>query len=193
MAYLIVGLCLFLGVHSVRIFADDWRTAVHMRIGEQAFKGIYSVLSLLGLGLIVWGFGIAREIPVLLWLPPLGLRHAASLLNILAFVFVAAAYVPGNAIKSRVHHPMVLGVMTWALAHLLANGNVAHVLLFGAFLIWAVLDFISACRRNHVDGLQYPVGSLSATFLAVGMGVLLAAVFAVWLHGILIGVKPFSG
>lgn len=192
MAYLVLGLLLFLGVHSLRIVADGWRTQAVARVGEKAFKGIYSLLSVLGLGLIVWGFGLAREAPVQLWLPPAGMRHAAALLNVLAFVMLVAAYVPGNAIKARLHHPMVLGVKTWAFAHLISNGNLAHVVLFGAFLAWAVLDFISLRRRDRVLAIRYPAGTLSATMVTLLLGVVLAGVFALWLHGWLIGVKPFG-
>lgn len=192
MAYLILGLLIFLGVHSVRIFADDWRTRTRTRLGENTFKGLYSVLSLVGLGLLIWGFGLARETPTQLWLPPKGMRHLAALLNMLTFVFLAAAYVPGNAIKARVHHPMVLGVKTWAFAHLIANGNLAHVLLFGAFLAWAVLDFISARRRDRAQNIHYPPGTLSATLLSVAVGIVLAAAFALWFHGWLIGIKPLG-
>jgi uncharacterized membrane protein len=152
MAYLILGLVVFLGVHSVRIVAEDWRTQTRARIGENTFKGVYSALSLLGFALVVWGFGVAREMPVLLWSPPVGMRHAASLLTLIAFVLLAAAYVPRNAIKARVHHPMVLAVKSWALAHLLANGGLAHLVLFGAFLLWAVLDFIASRRRDRALG-----------------------------------------
>jgi uncharacterized membrane protein len=188
MVYLILGLCIFLGIHSVRIVADDWRTLTRQRIGENAFKAMYSLLSLVGLGLIIFGFGLARETPISLWLPPVGLRHASALFSGLAFVLLVAAYVPANAIKARVHHPMVLGVKTWALAHLLANGNLAHVVLFGSFLAWAVLDFISLRRRDRAQGLVYPAGKLSATLLTVLLGVVLAGVFALWLHGLLFGV-----
>ena len=146
-------------------------------------------MSLLGLALIVWGFGLAREVPVLLWLPPAGLRHAAALLNVLAFVLLAAAYVP-NSIKARLHHPMLLAVKTWALAHLLANGNLAHVVLFGR--AWGVLAFVSCRRRDRALQTAYPPGTAAATGLTVLVGVLAAGVFALWLHGLLIGVKPFG-
>ena len=192
MAYLIFGLLLFLGVHSVRIFADSWRTQTIARVGENAFKGGYTLLSLLGFVLIVWGFGVAREVPVVLWTPPPAMRHAAALFNVLAFVLLMAAYVPRNGIKSRVHHPMVLGVKTWAFAHLISNGNMAHVVLFGAFLAWAVLDFISSRRRDRAQGVQYPSGTVSATMLTVLLGVVVSGVFAMWLHGLLIGIKPFG-
>ena len=192
MVYLIFGLLIFLGVHSVRIFANDWRTQTIASVGEKSFKGIYTGLSLLGFGLIVWGFGQAREVPTQLWTPPAMLRHIAALFNVLAFVLLMAAYVPGNGIKARVHHPMVLGVKTWAFAHLISNGNLDHVVLFGAFLVWAVLDFISARRRDRALSTRYPVGSVSATVLTVLLGIGMAGVFAMWLHGMLIGVKPFA-
>ena len=192
MAYLVLGLILFLGVHSVRIYADGWRTQTIARIGENAFKGVYSVLSLVGFALVIWGFGVARETPVLIWLPPQPMRHIAALLNVVAFVLLAAAYVPGNAIKARVHHPMVLGVKTWALAHLISNGTLAHMVLFGAFLAWGVLDFISSRRRDRAQNIQYPAGTANATLVTVVVGVIAAGLFAVWLHGLLIGVKPFG-
>jgi uncharacterized membrane protein len=192
MTYLVLGLVIFLGVHSTRIFADGWRSRTIARLGENAFKGMYSLVSLAGLALIIWGFSLARETPTLLWLPPTGMRHVAALLNVLAFVFLAAAQVPKNAIKARVHHPMVLGVKTWAFAHLISNGNLAHVVLFGAFLVWAVVDFISLRRRDRAQGMQYPAGTASGTAQAVLSGVLVAGVFAMWLHGLLIGVKPFG-
>ncbi len=176
----------------MRIFADGWRTQTVARVGANGFKAGYAMLSLLGFALIVWGFGIARETPSVLWTPPHGMRHGAALFNVLAFVLLAAAYVPRNGIKARVHHPMVLAVKTWAFAHLISNGNLAHVVLFGAFLAWAVLDFISARRRDRAQGIQYPAGTGSATAFTVLLGVLLAAVFAMWLHGLLIGIKPFG-
>ncbi|MEY4737354.1 MAG: hypothetical protein RL302_1673 [Pseudomonadota bacterium] len=192
MAYLILGLVVFLGVHSVRIVAEDWRTQTRARVGENTFKGVYSVLSLLGFALIVWGFGVARETPVQVWSPPIGMRHAASLLTLIAFVFLAAAYVPRNAIKARVHHPMVLAVKSWALAHVLANGGLAHLVLFGAFLLWAVLDFIASRRRDRALGTTYPAGTASGTGITIVVGVVAWVAFAFWLHGLLIGIRPFG-
>jgi uncharacterized membrane protein len=192
MAYLIAGLVIFLGVHSVRIFADGWRTQTLARMGEGAYKGIYSLLSIAGFALIIYGFGLARETPVVLWTPPVGLRHAASLLTLIAFVFLTAAYVPRNGIKARFHHPMVLGVKFWALAHLLANGQLAQVLLFGSFLAWAVLDFIACRRRDRATGAQYAAGSLSMTVVTLVAGGLAWMAFALHLHGWLIGIRPFG-
>ncbi len=192
MTYLILGLVIFLGVHSVRIVADDWRTQTRSRLGELPWKGLYSVASLIGFGLLVWGFGLARQQPVQLWSPPLAMRHLAALLTLVSFVLLAAAYVPGNGIKARLHHPMVLATKVWALAHLLANGNLAHVVLFGAFLVWAVFDFTASRRRDRVDGTQYPAGKAGATAITVVVGLLAWLAFAKWLHGLLIGVRPFG-
>lgn len=152
MAILIIGLALFLGIHSVRIVAERWRQAQIARVGGNAWKLGYSVLSAAGLALIVWGYGLARTAPVVLWTPPTGMRHAAGLLTLIAFVFIAAAYVPRNHIKARFHHPMVLGVKAWAVAHLLANGSVADLLLFGSFLAWAICAFIAARKRDRLAG-----------------------------------------
>ncbi|MBK5103445.1 MAG: NnrU family protein [Burkholderiales bacterium] len=192
MTVLILGLIVFLGVHSTRIFAEDWRTAQRKRLGENAWKGIYSVVSIVGFGLIVWGFGLARQQPVVLWIAPAAMRHIAALLMLIAFVLLAATYVPRNAIKSHLHHPMVLSVKVWAFAHLLANGKLADLLLFGAFLAWAVADFIAARKRDRAAGTQYSAGTAGATAAAVAVGAVIWAVFAIWLHGVLIGVRPFG-
>lgn len=192
MTYLLLGLAIFLGTHSVRIVADGWRARMLQRLGEGGWKGLYSVVSLLGFVLIIWGFGQARQQPVQLWSPPLAMRHLASLLTLLSFILVTAAYVPRNGIKARLHHPMVLGVKTWALAHLLANGNLAHVLLFGAFLIWAALSFSAARRRDRAAGTVYAPGNMPATLLTLALGTGGWVVFALWLHGLLIGVRSFG-
>lgn len=192
MDYLVLGLLLFLGVHSLRLFADGWRARTIARIGAMPWKGLYSLASLAGLGLIVWGFGLARAQPEALWTPPLAMRHLASLLTLIAFVLLSAAYVPGNRIRARLHHPMVLGVKVWALAHLLANGNLAHLLLFGSVLLWAALDFRSARRRDRANQTVYPPGRSGPTLLAVGVGLVAWALFAFVLHGLLIGVKPIG-
>ena len=192
MSYLILGLIIFLGVHSVRIVADDWRTQSRSRLGALPWKALYSVASLAGFALIVGGFGLARQLPVQLWQPPLAMRHLASLLTLISFVLLAAAYVPRNGIKARVHHPMVLAVTVWALAHLLSNGNLAHVLLFGSFLLWSVLDFSTARRRDRAAGTLYPGGTAGATGITVALGVGAWIAFALWLHGWLIGVRPLG-
>lgn len=192
MTLLILGLVLFIGAHSIRIFANDWRTAMIGRIGPLPWKGFIAVLSLVGFVLIVWGFGIARQQTVQLWAPPSGMRHLAALLTLIAFVLLIAAYVPGNAIKAKLHHPMVLAVKVWALAHLLANGTVEHVVLFGAFLVWAVLSFRAARGRDRAAGTVYPAGNAGATAITVVVGAAAWAGFAFWAHGTLIGVRPIG-
>jgi uncharacterized membrane protein len=192
MTALILGLVIFLGAHSVRIFGEGWRTATRQRIGENAYKGIYSLVSLAGFVLLVWGFGQARQQPVLLWTPMVWTRHLAALLMLVSFVFLAAAYVPGNAIKARLHHPMVLGVKTWALAHLLANVTLADTVLFGSFVAWAVLSFRAARARDRAAGTVYAPGSAAMTGVTVAAGIIAWAVFAFWAHGALIGVRPFG-
>lgn len=192
MTYLILGLVIFLGAHSVRIVNDAWRTKTRARLGEPLWKALYSAISLVGLALIVWGFGLVRQQPVQLWNPPTGMRHLAALLTLISFVLLVAAYVPGNRIKARVHHPMVLGVIGWALAHLLSNGNVGHVVLFGSFLIWASFDFVAALQREGVAGTHLPRGTAGATGITVAIGVGTWIAFALWLHGLLIGVRPLG-
>ncbi|MBK9359727.1 MAG: NnrU family protein [Rubrivivax sp.] len=192
MTALILGLLIFLGAHSVRIVAEPWRARTIARIGEGAWKGGYSVLSAVGLALIVWGYGAARQDPVALWAPLTWARHLGGLLTLVAFVLLAAAYVPGNGIKARLHHPMVLGVKVWALAHLLANHTLADLLLFGGFLLWAVLDFRAARRRDVANGTRYPAGSLAGTGIAVVAGMAAWAFFAFWAHAAWFGVRPFG-
>ena len=192
MSLLILGLVLFLGVHSVRTVADGWRTRMRERLGEGRWKGLYSLLSFAGLIFIVWGYGLARQDPVLLWSPPVAMRHAASLLTLAAFILLVAAYVPRNAFKARLHHPMVLSVKVWALAHLLSNGNLADVLLFGGFLLWAVLDFRAARLRDRAQGTAYPSGTLAGTAMTVVLGLVAWAAFAFWGHALLIGVSPMG-
>lgn len=192
MTVLILGLVIFLSVHSVRIFAEGWRSGVRARVGENAYKGVYTLLSLAGLALIVWGYGQARLAPVMLWTPMLWTRHLAALLMLVSFILLAAAYVPKNGFKAAVHHPMVLGVKVWALAHLLANHTLADLLLFGSFLVWAVLNFRAARQRDRAAGTRYAAGTAAGTFTTVVVGVLAWAVFAFWAHGWLFGVRPFG-
>jgi uncharacterized membrane protein len=192
MTLLILGLILFLGTHSVRIFAEDWRGRQVARLGEQRWKGIYSLVSLAGFVFLVWGYGMARAEPVLLWNPPVWTRHLAALLTIPAFILLVAAYVPGTRIKAAVKHPMVLGVKVWAFSHLIANGTLADVLLFGSFLVWAVVDYRSARGRDRAAGTRYVAGPISRDILAVVIGLVAWAAFAMWLHGLLIGVRPFG-
>jgi len=191
MVYLVLGLVIFLGAHSVRIVADDWRGAQLARLGEKRWKGMYTIVSLIGFALIVWGYGQSRMAPVDLWSPPLWTRHLASLLTLLSFILITAAYVPRNHLKQWIGHPMVAGVKVWALAHLLANGRLADVVLFGAFLVWAIFDFRAARRRDRLACTRYPAGTLARDVVTVVIGAVAWVVFAFYLHALLIGVRPF--
>jgi len=192
MSFLVLGLVLFLGAHSVRVYAGPWREAQLARLGEMRWKGMYSLISAVGLGLIVWGYGMARVDSPVLWATPPWTRHLAALLTLPAFVLLVAAYLPGSHLKAAVGHPMVAGVKFWALAHLLANGNLADATLFGAFLIWAVLDFISARRRDRLAGRTYPALGWSRDAMALVIGLVAWALFALYGHAWLIGVRPFG-
>jgi len=192
MAILILGLVIFLGVHSTNLFAPDWRKQQVAKLGIGPWKGLYALVSLVGLVLIVWGYALARANMVWLWVPPVGLRHIAALLMLVAFVFLAAAYVPGTHIKARVGHPMLLAVKTWAVAHLLSNGTLADLVLFGGFLAWAVPLYIVLRKRDRAAVTTYPAVGATRDGMAVAIGVLLWVAFAFFLHRWLFGVAPFG-
>ncbi|MGB3269633.1 MAG: NnrU family protein [Rhodanobacter sp.] len=192
MPLLILGLLLFLGVHSLRVFADGWRSRQLARWGELRWKGFYSLASLVGFALLVWGFALARQQPTLLYVPPLALRHLNALFTLVAFVLVAAAYIPRNHLKARLGHPMLLGVKSWAFGHLLATGMLHDVVLFGAFLLWAIVLFASSRRRDRRAATVRPAGTLAGDALTVLVGVAAWLAFALWLHRWLIGVNPLA-
>lgn len=192
MSVMILGLVIFLGAHSVRIVADDWRRAQIARFGELAWKGGYSLVSLVGLALAIWGFGQMRLEPAVVWFPPLGLRHAVALLMLPAMILLVAAYVPGNAIRARLGHPMLLAVKLWAFAHLLANGRLGDIVFFGAFLVWAIVAFAAARRRDRAAGIDAPASRLSSTLATLAIGLVAYYLFAMHLHGWIIGVPAIA-
>jgi uncharacterized membrane protein len=192
MGILVIGLLLFLGVHSIRIVAEPWRTAMRARIGEGPWKGLYALISAVGFVLIIWGYGIARREPTVIWTPPMGIRHLTILLVAIAFILIAAAYVPGNRIKRWIGHPMAAGTAFWAFGHLIANGTASAVLLFAAFLVWAIASFLSARHRDQVAGTTYPAGTIGRDVVTVVGGLVVWAVFGFLLHGPLIGVSPMG-
>ena len=191
MLLLILGLILLLGMHSVHMLAPRWRGRVVARIGLLPWKGLYSVVTIAGFVLSVIGFGMARTQPHLLYAPPLWLKHLNALFTLAAFVLIAAAYVPRNHLTAKLGHPMLAGVKAWALGHLLATGFLHDVVLFGAFLAWAVADFMVSRRRDRAAGTVYPAGTAMGDVLAVVIGVAAWAIFAFLLHQRLIGVNPF--
>jgi uncharacterized membrane protein len=192
MTLLVLGLIIFFGVHSLRIVANDWRTAQIARIGEGPWKGLYSLASVLGLVLIVWGYGAARATSPILWNPPDWTRQLTIVLTLVAFVLVAAAYVQGTRIKAWLGHPMLAGVKVWALAHLIGNGTLAGVILFGTILVWAIVDFAASRRRDRAAGVTYPSGTLAGDAIAAFVGAIAWVIFAFFLHGWLIGVRPLG-
>lgn len=190
MTTLILGLLLFLGAHSLSIVNDPWRNRMQARLGEIGWKGVYSVVSIVGFVLIVQGYAAARLDPVVIYTPPTALRHVALLLLVPVFPLLLSTYLPGR-IKSAAKHPMLVATKLWAVAHLLANGNLADVLLFGGFLAWAVADRISLKRRNPRALHTAPAGKLNDVIAVVG-GLALYVGFVMWLHVWLIGVSPIS-
>jgi uncharacterized membrane protein len=189
MSLLILGLVLFLGIHSVSIVAPGWRDAQVARLGEKPWKGLYAVTSIVGFALLVYGYGLARQAPVVLYTPPTALRHVALLLMLPVFVLLLAAYLPGR-IKTATKHPMLLATKLWATAHLLANGTLADVLLFGGFLAWAVADRISFKRRTPRPLPGAGPARAANDVIAVVAGLALYVFFVVWAHAWLIGVRP---
>ncbi len=192
MTLLLLGLLLFLGPHAVHLVAPGWRAALIARHGELRWKGGYALLSLLGLVLIVYGYGEARLAPQVGWVPPTWTRHLAALLLLPAFVLLTAADVPGNRIRQRLGHPMVAGVALWASAHLLANGTLADLLLFGSILVWSLASFLVCRARDRAAGVTRPKGRASRDVATLVVALALWALFAFWLHGALFGVRPFG-
>ncbi|NEX21442.1 NnrU family protein [Thiorhodococcus mannitoliphagus] len=188
MALLILGLILFLGTHSISIVKPGLRTSVVERFGVPAWQGVYAIFSLVGFVLIVNGYDATRDAPIVLYDPPTWMKHITLLLMLPVFTFLFAAYLPGR-IQSAVKHPMLLAVKIWALAHLLANGNLGDVLLFGSFLAWAVADRISLKRRAGPPVQGAPPSKVNDAIAVVG-GLVLYVLFIFWLHHALFGVAP---
>jgi uncharacterized membrane protein len=192
MAVLVLGLVLFLGVHSTRIFADGWRTGMIARLGPLPWKGLFAAASLIGFIVMVWGFRMARQDTLVLWTSPAWMKHVTAVLMMVSMILFVSAYIPRNSFKARLHHPMVLSVKVWALAHLLAVGVAADVVLFGALLVWAVLSFRAARQRDRANNTVYPPGNAVGTTIAIAVGLVAWSVFAMLLHGPLIGVRPLG-
>jgi len=187
MVMLVVGLALFLGIHSVAMVNEGVRDGLIEKLGEGPWKGIYSVVSLVGFALIVMGFGAARMAPSFVWTPPTGLRHVALLVLLPVFPLLFAAYLPGR-ISRLARHPMLLATGLWGAAHLMANGTLADLLLFGGFAGWALLDALSFRTRTQRAIPMAPEGKLNDIIAVVGgLGTYVA--FVLWLHTLLIGVS----
>jgi uncharacterized membrane protein len=190
MSTLVIGLVLFLGVHSISMVNARWRDRMVARLGEPVWQGLYGLVALAGFALIVWGYGLAREAPVVLYAPPVWLRHVALLLMVFVFPLLLAAYLPGR-IQTATQHPMLAATKLWAVAHFLANGSLADVVLFGSFLVWAVADRISFRHRPARPVPGAPPGKAN-DLIAVVAGLGLYVAFLFWLHPLLFGVSPLG-
>lgn len=186
MALLIVGLIVFLGVHLLPTLPDV-RERLLARFGERGYKGLFDAGSIIGFVLLVWGYSRAPFIPV--WDPPVWTRHLAIVLMIPAFILIVAAYRPGR-IKQTLKHPFLVGVKLWALAHLLANGDVASIILFVSILAYAVFDRITVKRRGNTGLPNLGPPSARNDVIAIGAGLAVYVAFLFWLHPLLIGVSP---
>ena len=193
LAALIAGLLLLLGIHSLRIVADPWRTKQRERFGELGWKAIFSLASVIGFAVVVVGYGESRPNSPWLWHPAIWGRHVAALLTLPAFVLLLAAYVPGTRIKAAVGHPMLAGIVLWASAHLVANGKLCDAILFGGFLLWAVADYFSCRRRDKAEARSYHVSAgWSRDFVVLTLGSAAWWLFARYGHEWLVGVQPFA-
>jgi len=192
MTALIIGLIVFFGLHSVRVFAEPWRVRQIAALGEPRWKGLYSVASIAGLALMLWGFSMVRIGGPVVWSPPKALHYVTGVLVLVSFVLVAAGYVPGTKIKAATGHPMTLGIKTWAFAHLLSAGSLADILLFGSFLVWSVLVYAAARRRDRAAGTPRPEGQWTRDIVAVVIGVLAWVAVVAWVHRWLVGANPFD-
>lgn len=185
-----LGLIIFLGIHLTRVLAPAWREGLIASRGEAVWKGAYTAISLIGFALIIWGYGMARRDAAVLWVAPALIKQLAIALNLLAFILLAAAYVPRNHIKSAIGHPMVAGTKTWALAHLISNGRLPALILFGSFLLWSVVLFAASRRRDRAQGVTYAKGETAQTIMTLIAGAVAWAAFTYWLHALLIGIAP---
>jgi len=192
MTALIAGLVLFLGLHSIRFIADGARSRFIARYGAGPWRGLYSLLSAAGLVLIVWGYSLTLKRPIVLYEPMLLARELAAVLTWVGIVLITAAYVPRNHFKAWVGHPMVLGTALWALAHLQATRTAADIVLFGGFLVWALLSFVSLRERDRAAAVQRAPAQTVRTAIALAIGTVAWGVFAFWLHTRLIGIAAIG-
>ncbi len=192
MTLLLAGLLLFVGGHSINLFAPNFRNAMVAKLGLMPWKGLYSIVAIAGFILLVIGYGEARSHPIWLWQPPIWTRHLAALITLPAFIFLFASQIPGNRLQVKVGHPMYLGIKLWAFAHIIANGGLHDLILFGVFLIWGIIGFAISRRRDKKLNTQreYKGPMRDALTLVISLGAW--GVFAFWLHAMLIGVAPLG-
>lgn len=188
MTILVVGLIIFLGIHSISIVAPDFRNRMAARLGAGPWRGLYSLISLIGFVLIVWGYGLARREAVALYSPPFWTHYVTAVLMLPVFPLIFAPYFPGR-IKAALSHPMLMAVTLWAVAHLISNGTLADLLLFGGFLAWAVADRMSYRHRQQRPLKGAPPAARNDVIVVI-VGLTIYALFVIWLHVKWIGVQP---
>ena len=187
MALLVIGLIAFLGLHLLPGL-PAWREKMVASLGENGYRAAFSVGSIATLALLIWGYAQAPFIDV--WTPPVWTRHLAALFMAVALVALMAAFFPGR-IKQRLKHPMLVAIKVWAFAHLLANGDLASMLLFGGFLAYAVASRILVGKRGErIAGLPGHPARNDAIAVVAGLGLYIAIVM--WLHRLVIGVPVFA-
>jgi uncharacterized membrane protein len=188
---LILGLALFIGAH-VFVTMRAQRDAVIKQIGDGAYKILFALVAIAGVVLISWGYGLYRETEwIEVWDPPAWTRHVTVLLTWPAVICVTAAYIPGN-IKRTLKHPMLVGVKLWAVAHLISNGDLGSIILFGALLAWAVYDRITLKRRTDPGGPPIPVGGRRNDMIAIIVGTIFYLALGLVFHPLAIGVPAFG-
>lgn len=188
---MIAGLVVFLGAHALTT-QRELRARIIASTGEGTYKIVYSLVSALGLALIIWGFARYRATGWIdVWHPPVAMKHVAVALMLPAVIFVVASYIRGR-IYTALKHPMLVGVKLWAAAHLLANGDLGSIILFGSFLAWAVFDRISLKRRTDAGGPPIPVGGTTNDLIAIAVGVVAYLALAFAFHPAVIGVPVFG-
>jgi uncharacterized membrane protein len=191
LATMILGLAAFLGGHAFVTFRAE-RAAAITRLGEGPYKGLFSLVSLAGIVLISYGFAHYRDIGLIaVWHPPAWTRHVAVTLMWPAVICVVAAYIRGD-IQRVLKHPMLVGVKLWALAHLVANGDLGGIILFGAILAWAVFDRITLKRRSDPGAPAIPSGGRRNDIIAIVVGTLVYLALGFWFHPYLIGLRVFG-
>jgi uncharacterized membrane protein len=188
MAVLILGLIVVLATHSLKVVAPAWRVALVDRLGDGPYKGLNSLLSLIGLVLIVWGFGLAWEDPTFLYAPPAWGRHVAMALMIPALILAFSSAFPAHWIQRYVRHPLLTATMLWAISHLFANGDLAGVVLFAAFFIWAVIDRLF--QPVSPGPVVSPASPGRGDYTAIAAGLALYAALVGGIHFWLFGVSP---
>ena len=191
MLVLIIGIVIFLGIHSVRIVAPDWRKAQIAAKGLGAWKGLYSIISAIGLALIVWGYALARPEAGFIYEPPKWAKHITLTLMLFSMIFLAISQLPAGRIKPFVKHPFLLATKLWAFGHFIANGDTASLVLFLSFLAWAIFDRISESRRERAgETAKIVAGPIANDLIAIAIGVAVYALIVWKLHEWLIGVSP---